>query len=207
MKVWTGVSVCGAVFACSFGVGEAQAATAGNRIGIAMGYADGGEPLLRAEFEEGVEDQTIRAGTGFLFMVHGMWSPWVLASEHVRLGPRAAFGVKLAEVVASNGKIQLCRFPFELGVHGLFALNSQAHIVVSPGPTYEMWPALTGTDDFAALNVSADNAIFSQAAEATSGDFRRDDGPRPTRHRGCFALVAMVHPRRERCCNIVLGGA
>ncbi len=114
-------------------------------LGFRVGFAFGGDNLIRARMSNG-EERTIDAGKGGVLALGAMVTP-LWASENIGFGGGVEAGWKGVEISAKNGSISLSRFPLITTLHMLLAASERWSVRLAGGLTKDLGVSLSGDGD------------------------------------------------------------
>jgi hypothetical protein len=124
---------------------------------LALGYAAGGDNILRATFTNGAT-QTLSAGQGWFGAIGGTVTPvWI--GRSIGFGFGADIGWKVDSVDASNGGVRLSRFPLAGWLQMLAGGGEKWWFFSAAGVHKELGPELSGDGDAASVNQSFDSSL------------------------------------------------
>jgi hypothetical protein len=120
-----------------------QAPRPGTGFHLALGLAGGGDNLVTAQFSNG-DSGTLTAGGGVYLAVGATVTPlWI--GNAVGLGLGGDIGWKYDSLSASNGSVDMSRFPLDLWVQTLIAFTDNWYLHVLAGPHKESGVNLSGS--------------------------------------------------------------
>ncbi len=120
-----------------------QAPRPGTGFHLALGFAGGGDNLVTAQFSNG-DSGTLTAGGGVYLAIGATVTPlWI--GNTVGLGLGGDIGWKYDSLSASNGSVDISRFPLDLWVQTLIALSDSWYLHVLAGPHKESGVNLSGS--------------------------------------------------------------
>ena len=120
-----------------------QAPRPGTGFHLALGLAGGGDNLVTAQFSNG-DSGTLTAGGGVYLAMGATLTPlWI--GNAVGLGLGGDIGWKYDSLSASNGSVDISRFPLDLWVQTLIALSDSWYLHVLAGPHKESGVNLSGS--------------------------------------------------------------
>jgi hypothetical protein len=111
-----------------------------------VGYDDGGENVVRAQFSNG-SSQTLAAGQGPFFRVGAMVTPLWLADDHVGLGAGADVAFKLDTVSVASDSVALIRYPSSFTLHTLISFNPVWYLLIAGGVEKDLGISVSRTGD------------------------------------------------------------
>ncbi|HEY7371587.1 MAG TPA: hypothetical protein VIF57_05360 [Polyangia bacterium] len=107
-----------------------------------LGYAGGGRDLVTATFANG-EESTLSSGDGLILALGADFTPiWI--GDVLGLGAGATFGLKYAEVGASNGRVSLLRFPLAATMNVFVGVSRRWLLLFRAGVVEDTNARLTG---------------------------------------------------------------
>jgi hypothetical protein len=120
-----------------------QAPRPGTGFHLAMGLAGGGDNLVTAQFSNG-DSSTLSAGGGVYLAIGATVTPlWI--GNTVGLGLGGDIGWKYDSISASNGSVDMSRFPLDLWAQALIALSDSWYVHLLAGPHKESGVNLSGS--------------------------------------------------------------
>ena len=126
----------------------------GSGFSFFFGFGFGGEDFVKASSSNG-SDETLSAGTGFLFGLGGMVTP-LWASETVGFGAGVDAAIKYDSIDAANGSASITRFPVAFTAHLLTNGSGGDHFFLLKGGLIRDFGVHYSASGFASLDADVE---------------------------------------------------
>ena len=114
----------------------------GTNLGFRVGFAFGGDTIVTATMSDGSK-QTLDAGRGAILALSLAATPlWI--ADLIGFGGGVEIGWKYQSITASNGSIELSRFPLIASLHLISVLNPQWYLRLAGGVEKDLSVGLSG---------------------------------------------------------------